>query len=74
MVVADLAGIASEIQLVSGKDAMKPMKLEDLEKYAYCPILKITPGVYARKAVIRVFIDKYINLNEMRRIKARVNK
>ena len=71
MVVADLVGVVDIIQLAYDKNVMKPAHIKDLETYAYCPILKIVPGVYARKAIIRVFIDNHISMGDMRRIKRR---
>lgn len=74
MILADLIGLVEEVQLVCDGDAMRPAKVKDLDKYIYCPIIKIKPGVYARKAIIRVYIDKHVSMVEIRRIKRYANR
>lgn len=69
MIVADLIGIAQEIQIAYKKEVMPPKPFEELEKYLYCPILYIKPGVYNKKPTIRVFIDHNVSPGQMYMLK-----
>lgn len=61
MILADLVDVIDEVQIAYDKEVMPPKTIDSLEKYWYCPILHIKPGVYNRKPTIRVFIDATVS-------------
>jgi len=69
MIIADLAGLVQNIQIAYKKEVMPPKPLEELEKYLYCPILHIKPGIYNNKPTIRVFIDNTLTPPQLRELK-----
>ena len=61
MILVDLVEVLNEVQIAYGKEVMPPKVIDNLEKYWYCPILNIKPGVYNHKPTVRVFIDATIS-------------
>lgn len=69
MILADLFEYTEKIQLAYKGQKMPPKSISELEQYAYCPILRIEPGVHIGKPTIRVFIDNELSTKQLREIK-----